>query len=533
MTFSTIDAENLALALTDGGEIAFLDVREEGEHGQSHPILAVNLPLGRLEIMVRDLLPGAASRIVIADDNGAADGEADRAAERLGAMGYGNVTVLEDGFAAWGAAGLELYSGVNVLSKTFGEWVELEFATPSLSADEVKAKLDAGADLVILDSRPWGEYRNMSIPSGINVPGGELVLRVADLAPDPETLVVVNCAGRTRSILGTQSLVNAGLINPVAALRNGTMGWQLAGHELEFAAGRRYGEVSGPALAWSRAAAARVAERFAVASVDAATIEAWRTDRDRTLYLLDVRSPEEYLAGHLAGSRPAPGGQLVQATDHYLATRNARVVLLDDDGVRARLTASWLKQLGWADSFVLQDGLPDGLESGPHVPDVALPGGVEPVLISAGELAGRIAENGLTVIDVGSSQAYAKGHVPGAWWLSRARLGTSFERLPPTDTYVVSAGEPALAALAAHEIAALGGVPAMVLEGGSTAWHQAGLALEEGATRLTSEPVDVYYRPYEHGAAPADAMQGYLDWELALPGKLARDKTLSFPRVAG
>jgi hypothetical protein len=50
--------------------------------------------------------------------------------------------------------------------------------------------------------------------------------------------VIVNCAGRTRSIIGTQSLVNAGIPNPVAALRNGTIGWKLAGQELDHGASR-------------------------------------------------------------------------------------------------------------------------------------------------------------------------------------------------------------------------------------------------------------------------------------------------------
>lgn len=44
-----------------------------------------------------------------------------------------------------------------------------------------------------------------------------------------QTPIVVNCAGRTRSIIGAQSLINAGLRNPVYALRNGTIGWTLAG----------------------------------------------------------------------------------------------------------------------------------------------------------------------------------------------------------------------------------------------------------------------------------------------------------------
>ena len=69
----------------------------------------------------------------------------------------------------------------------------------------------------------------MSIPTATSVPGAELVLRARALAPDPATTVVVNCAGRTRSIIGTQSLINAGLPNRVVALRNGTMGWTWPG----------------------------------------------------------------------------------------------------------------------------------------------------------------------------------------------------------------------------------------------------------------------------------------------------------------
>src|SRR5204863_7041947 len=78
---------------------------------------------------------------------------------------------------------------------------------------------------------------------------------------------------------------------------------------------------------------------------------------ERTLYVFDVRSPEEYAAGHLAAARSAPGGQLVQATDVYMATRNARIVLVDDDGVRAVMTGSRLAQMGWHEVYVLEGGL--------------------------------------------------------------------------------------------------------------------------------------------------------------------------------
>ncbi len=78
-------------------------------------------------------------------------------------------------------------------------------------------------------------------------------------------------------------------------------------------------------------------------------------DKSRTLYRFDVRSPEEYAAGHSAGFISAPGGQLVQANDEWIGVRGARLVLFDDDGVRARMTASWLVQMGW-DALVLEAG---------------------------------------------------------------------------------------------------------------------------------------------------------------------------------
>ena len=112
----------------------------------------------------------------------------------------------------------------------------------------------------------------MSIPGGIDAPGAELVYRVQDLA-DADTLVVVNCAGRTRSIIGAQSLINAGVPNKVMALRNGTMGWTLAGLACESGKARRAPGVSSDGLAWAKSAAARVADRFGITRIDRGTLE--------------------------------------------------------------------------------------------------------------------------------------------------------------------------------------------------------------------------------------------------------------------
>ncbi len=358
-----IDSAILAEWLTDGDELALLDAREQGVFLEAHLFHAACIPLSQLELLLPSLVPRLDTRLVWCDDGSA--GLADRAARRASELGWSNCSVLEGGTAGWASNGGELYAGVNVPSKAFGEYVEHTYGTPRMPAAEVKALLDDGADMVILDSRPIQEFRNMSIPTGTDCPGAELVHRVKELVDDPDTLVVVNCAGRTRSIIGSQSLINAGLENRVVALENGTMGWELAGFHVDRGREVHAPDPSPASRAWAEAAAARVATRFGVERIDHELLKRWRADPARTTYLLDVRTPDEYDAGHLAGSTNAPGGQLVQATDEYVATRNARLVLVDDTGVRATMTASWLRQMGWLDVVVLDAGL-DGqpLETG-------------------------------------------------------------------------------------------------------------------------------------------------------------------------
>src|ERR1044071_7031051 len=354
---SSLTPAEVRATLQGGGELALLDVREEGVFSEDgHPFFANSVPLSRLELLIRDLVPRQLTRIVVYD--GGDENLANRAAAKLTRMGYLDVAVMAGGAKGWAAAGYELFTGVNVPSKAFGELVEHRCETPHIAAAELKRRLDAGEKVLIVDSRPIGEFRNMSIPGAFDCPGAELVYRVPDQVRSSDTLVVVNCAGRTRIMIGAQSRGNAGLPNPVLALETGTMGWELAG--LELARGREEAlpAPSPEGLRRAQDLADKVAERFAIRRIDDAALSRFQAEaEERTLYLFDVRSPEEYVAGHLAGARSAPGGQLVQATDAYMATRNARIGLTDDDGVRAVMTGSWLVQMGWPEVYVLADGL--------------------------------------------------------------------------------------------------------------------------------------------------------------------------------
>jgi rhodanese-related sulfurtransferase len=358
MTTSAVSPQDIRRALLLRQEIALLDVRHEATFATGHPLFAANMAAARIAIEAALRLPRKNAPIVLYDDG---EGLTAQASAQLDSLGYTDVRVLAGGLRAWREAGYEIFQDVNSYAKAFGELVETRRHTPSLGADEVASLIAQKADIAILDVRRFDEYTTMNIPGSVSVPGAELVLRAGNAAPDPATTIIVNCAGRTRSIIGTQSLINAGLPNKVRALRNGTIGWTLAKHGLERGADRR----GGIGLYEGADANARdVAYRAGVRHLNPSEVAGLMVDSTRTLYRFDVREAEEYTAGHLPGFRHYPGGQLVQEIDMAAPLRGARILLADEKSVRADMTASWLAQMAW-EVYVLDGGYEGPLEAGP------------------------------------------------------------------------------------------------------------------------------------------------------------------------
>lgn len=513
-----ITATTLRTWIEDGGELALLDAREEGEFGASHLFWAVPCPLSRAEARAHALLPNLATRIVCVDDG---RGLAERLAAYLEGIGASNVSVLDGGTPAWEKAGYVLFSGVNVPSKAFGEWIEHHFGTESVDPPELKSWIDSGRDMVVLDSRTWEEYQRMSIPTGVSVPGGELVYRIGDMVPNPDTLVVVNCAGRTRSILGAESLRQAGIPNKVVALRNGTMGWELAGLVCDRGRDARFPAGLPKTADQAMARADAFASRSGVQVIDAGRLAALAADASRSLYVLDVRDPTEFAAGHLPGSVSAPGGQLVQATDTWIGVRGARIALVDDDGVRARMSAAWLRQMGHPEVFVVQDGLAAAALPRPAAPELP-----EGPMIDADTLA---AFDDALVVDLARSIDFREGHIPGAIWGIRTRLALLKDRLSKASLVVLTSPDGVQAQWAVEEAQALTASRVVALRGGTAAWKRDGGALaKDRKVPADSECVDFYLRPYDRNSGVEEAMKAYLSWEIDLVHEIARDGTVRF-----
>ena len=510
----TLTPEALAALMTGAAAHAVLDVRERGAYERGHVFRSTSLPRRQLETRVPALVTAPATPIAVLDADGTL---APLAAATLAAMGYSDVRPLDGGLAAWRKAGRPLVQGVNVPSKVFGEHALHAMKTPQIPPHELARRIERGDDMVIVDSRTVEEYTRGCIPGAISVPGAELVPRIGELVKRPETTIVVHCGGRTRSYIGAESLRRMQLPNLIVALENGTMGWELAGLTLERGAARSAPPPGAASRAQAEATAARVAAEDAVRFVaPAAVATLWAERRQRNVYLVDVRTADEYAAGHVAGAVWAPGGQAVQATDDYFAVRAAAFVFACDGGARSVMTAAWFQKMGFPDVAVLRGGLPAWQEAGGAVATghpAPAPFGWD----AARAVVPRVAPVNLVdavVVDVGPSDAYTRGHVPGAVWICpsriEARIGGATRDLK--QQLVLTCPDGIASTLAAAALRRLG-YDAGVLDGGTRGWAAAGRALEAGATRLLDEPDDVVLKPYERGR---DAMEAYLRWEEAL-----------------
>ncbi|WP_413729998.1 rhodanese-like domain-containing protein [Sodalis sp. RH22] len=506
--------------LSRAGEIALLDVREYGLFTHGHLLLAACAPLWRLELLIDRLVPRSTTRVVLTDEDGSL---LDAAADKLHYLGYSDMAVLDGGTSAWRAAGFEVFIDENVPGKALGEVVEAVAGTPHIDVGELRRRQAAGEKLVVVDGRTPEEFYHFSLPGAHSLPNGELAYRIRELAPDPQTLVVVNCAGRTRSIIGAQTLINAGIPNPVVALKNGTMDWLLAGHQLEHARRTELPEPTAQHINAARAGAARLARRAGVATIDAAGLADFVADAERTLYRFDIRTREEYEAGHLPGFRWAPGGQLVQATDGFLATRGARIVIADWDGVRAQGTAAWLLQLGGydiylyapaADSIVEAGSEPVRVRRDPRAPEVAL--------LTPQRADSLLADGSAVLIDVDNSLSFARQHSAGAKFIAPQRLLEWLPRFAPRRV-ILTSRDGVLARQIAGELRRRN-LPAAALLGGANAWVAAGLPTEQGGQDVLTGEDDARYGGYNVSDPERRErlFRDYLAWEIGLVEQLGR-----------
>ena len=297
------------------------------------------------------------------------------------------------------------------------------------------ARQRRGDELIILDTRTPEEYRRFCIPGGRSAPGGELALRIHDLvSARPNATVVINCAGRTRSIIGARVLQRMKLPN-VVSLRNGTSGWLLAGLELERGGDR----IELPAPSAGASPPPRPTPRSLVAEdgvrmltvAGAAEADAARHRRDG-------------LPGRRAHARGIPWPVTSPASAGCRAARPCSApttrspfapapIVFCCDGPGARLTRRPPGTGRWASPTSTRS--PAGRRRGRRPGRPLVSGADEPTEPLVAEARARVvrsrpaalatrlaAARPPRVLGVEPSDRFAAGHVPGAHWLPRGWL---------------------------------------------------------------------------------------------------------------
>lgn len=523
---SEIEPQRVKAWLSEGAELGFADVREYGRYAAGHPFFSVSVPYSQFEHRFPALFPNPRVPIVIIDE---VDGTGAKAAAAATDMGYTRIVLLKGGIAGWSAAGYTLFDGVNVRSKVFGELIELARDTPHIEAAELDSRQQAGDDLVVLDGRTPEEFQVMRIPGGCCCPNGELALRFDDTVTSAATTVVVNCAGRTRSIIGAQTLIDLGVPNPVVALKNGTQGWALAGLSLD--EGGVEATLAVPKLEVDekvRSRAVALARRRGVGLIDAGALASMLSDQERTTYVFDIRTREEYARDGLPWITHAPGGQLIQATDRWIGLLGARVVVADDELVRAPVVAQWLSQLGF-ESYVLEDGL-TGMRDMVEPPCVSRVDFESPEPIEAGAIA-RLAAHQL--VDLRPSMAYRAAHLDGAIWSIRPMVSLAVRC--GTDPIVLVGDDPDRVALVAHDLREQGHRgPLFRLAGGPDQWRQAGLRVVKTPDHPEdADCIDYVFHTHDRHRGNLDAAREYLAWEIGLVDRIDAQERGSFRLASG
>lgn len=493
-----------------------LDVREMAAHGDGHPLFAAPCPYSRLEPAAAALLPRRSVPVILVDDG---DGLSEKAARRLAALEFSDVRVLDGGTAAWVAAGYRLFSGVNVPSKTLGELVEHALQPRTIKAHELKAWMDEGRAFRLFDVRPPSEYSRMTLPGAENAPNGELAHRFGALVADETTPVVLTCAGRTRGLIGATGLQLAGIGNPIYALEDGTQGWTLAGFDLLRGQNARRLPAADRKASHARFLALAAAD--GISRVSAADVEAMVTDPSRTTHVFDLRTKEERAADPLPGAKGVSGVQLVQATDHYVAVRRARLVLVDDTGLRAGLAAVFLSRMGF-DVHVLS--LDSELGARPSLSESGAWSRPSLPPISADAAVDLISEGSATLIDLRPSSDHARWRPEGSIWSMRPRLANDL----PADIKkaLLFSDEPDHAAIASLDLAEMGVTPSFVDANG---WRASSNRIDETVLPLTRDRApDMVW--FTHGRHDGDreASLRYLAWEKNLIAELDPQERAEF-----
>lgn len=495
---------------------ALLDIRDPCEAERGHIFGMTNLPRNRIEQRISNLVMNLSTPIVVYCDGPSGRGQL--AAATLAQLGYTSVSWLQGGLQAWSIHGGELATGTNVPSKKFGERIHHDFQVACINAAALDKAQRQGARLTVVDIRTPEEHRQACIPGAIGISGFNIAMHAHDLARQ-NGLVVVHCAGRTRGIIAARTLAELGVSN-VVALENGTIGWKLAGLDLQYGAQDSEPLPSTESVEFAERNTRALADNQHLTRISAGVLRQMLDQPVTNRYAFDVRSVQAYQGGHIPGSLALPGGQAIQRMDDFIAIKRAPIVLISDGEALASITGVWLHRMGCTDVSILEGGISSWqaaghlLEKGPVATEPA--GFAQACLatksITPHDLDQLLGTQAVLLLDVDYSFNYRRAHIKQAQWAPRPWLERRIGELASStsEAIVLTSKDAVQAIFSCATLKSMGYTNVAWLKGGTLGWEAAGFPIEEGGL---AHQDDELLPPYRRGEK---AMRDYIEWEKLL-----------------
>ena len=217
-----------------------------------------------------------------------------------------------------------------------------ESQVPVISPEEVKQKLDAGEDIVILDTRSREDYKTKHIKGSLSMPQDEIYVRYSDLPQDREIIVLCYTTGCQSSAQVAQVLLELEFPN-VKDMKTGISGWEAQGFPLK-----------GEYIASS-------ASEINVESISPSQLKI-KLDTNQDIYLIDVREKEEYKAGHIEKAHSLPLNQISSQLDKL--SKNKEIIIYSKTGSESKLACQYLTGKKFGNVRELAGGFEAWVEAG-------------------------------------------------------------------------------------------------------------------------------------------------------------------------
>ncbi len=358
--YGNVSITDLSAELVDNPDILLLDVRQPEEYAEGHIAGAFNIPI-RDVVKNLNLLPDLDAKIV------AICGSAFRSSIGMTALqilGYTDVRSMSGGMSAWKEEGLATVTDAftpeastapeidsEVLAAVDAALSGLPEGFGGVKAEDLNAEMADNPPAQLIDVRTPDEWATGYIAGAVHMPLESFMSYAGELPTDKAANLVVYCKGGHRGNMVATMLRTLGYTN-VRNISGGIGGWTTAGLAIEGAA---------PAEPAAELDLVTLLDSYitglpntfnAVKASDLAVELAETPD----LLLVDVRTVDEYVEGHIEGAINIP---LTEITDHLdmLPALDQPMVIYCGSGHRSVMAMAVFNLLGYVNARSMLGGV--------------------------------------------------------------------------------------------------------------------------------------------------------------------------------